>query len=124
MTHSLALADTLSDSALAAFAPKLRGVESDRLGVICDLIRDADTADRGNWKLIVLAAQTAGVTDDEIQREVGASPSTVYRWKNDEVAPREGTRRLMKGALLRLVEQRRRKTIPSNPVDGKHTQHA
>jgi DNA invertase Pin-like site-specific DNA recombinase len=107
MTHSLALAETLSDSNQAKFAQSLRKVESNRIAVICDIIRGLDTAERRNWRLIILAAQEAGITDDEIQRELGASASTVYRWKTEDVAPREGTRRLMRGALVRLVEQRK-----------------
>ncbi|MDB5691657.1 MAG: hypothetical protein JWO81_720 [Alphaproteobacteria bacterium] len=106
MTHSLALAERLSSPNLATFAHNLRKVEGDRLRVICDLIKSLDMADRTNWKLVILAAEEVGVSEDDLQRELGASQSTIYRWKNEDVAPREGTRRLMRGAVVGLVEQR------------------
>ena len=80
-----------------------------------DLIAAVSTAERETWPFIIRAAKKAGVTDDDIRRELGASPSTVYRWLYDDVAPREGTRRLMKGALLGLLDSRLGSNAPAAP---------
>ncbi len=71
-----------------------------------ELVDLTDESVRSNWPVIVAATIGAGVDDDDIRRETGASPSTLYRWLHDQVAPREGTRRLMKRAFLDLVDQR------------------
>lgn len=70
------------------------------------LISQIDTQDRSKWRYVVEAAFDAGVSDEDIRRELGTSPSTVYRWRTDDIAPRAGTRRLMKGALLKLIDER------------------
>lgn len=70
------------------------------------LISQIDTQDRSKWRYIIEAAFDAGVGEEDIRRELGTSPSTVYRWRTEDVAPRAGTRRLMKGALLKLIEER------------------
>jgi AraC-like DNA-binding protein len=80
-----------------------------------DLIATVSTAERDTWPHVIRAAKMAGVTDDDIRRELGASPSTVHRWLYDDVAPREGTRRLMKGALLGLLDSRLGDDAPAAP---------
>lgn len=80
--------------------------EHDLVETMRDLIATVSTAGRETWPFVIKAARRGGVTDDDIRRELGTSPSTVHRWINDGVAPREGTRRLMKGALIALLDQR------------------
>ncbi len=109
--QSVALADTLRDSGLIDdFAARLKAIETSKsrlIGELLELIEALDDADRSSWRSIVVAAGEAGVTDEDMHRELGSSPSTIYRWRYDNVAPRRGTRKLMKGALLRLIKERR-----------------
>lgn len=109
--QSVALADTLRDSGLINdFARQLKAIETSKsrlMGELVELIEVLDETERGSWRSIVVAAGEAGVTDEDMHRELGSSPSTIYRWRYDNVAPRGGTRKLMKGALLRLIKERR-----------------
>jgi hypothetical protein len=92
-----------------AYDPTIDRVERSWLDLVRNLrqlIDEIDTKERSNWPYVIQAALDAGVTDDDLRRELGTSPSTVYRWMSEDVAPREGTRRLMKGALLRLLDAR------------------
>lgn len=91
------------------YDPTIDRVERSWLGLMRNLrqlIEEIDTKERSNWPYVIKAARDAGVTDEDLRRELGTSPSTVYRWMSEDVAPREGTRRLMKGALLRLLDTR------------------
>lgn len=109
--QALALAETLRDSGLInSFRPRLRAIETSKIklmGELLELIGELDEAERGSWRAIVVAAGEAGITDEDIQSELGTSPSTIYRWRHENVAPKEGTRRLMKGALMQLIGKRR-----------------
>ena len=71
-----------------------------------DGIERLDSAVRENWPSIIELAKKAGVSDEEMLRELGSSPSTIYRWISGDSAPREGTRRLMKRALLELLDDK------------------
>lgn len=100
------------------YAAEIDAIEEARRALVRHLtgfIEKLDVSEKSNWKAIVAAALEAGVTDAELQRELGASPSTVHRWLQDNIAPREGTRRLMKGALLELMTRRRE--APSSGAD-------
>jgi hypothetical protein len=108
---------TLRDVLDRVTALRTRQVELLRLALSA-----ADPAVREDWPLIVALALEAGVPDAQIQREIGASPSTLYRWLNDGVAPREGTRRLMKDALLRLVDEAPRDRYRRCPANDAATQ--
>jgi hypothetical protein len=74
-----------------------------------DLLRHAlsatDISPKENWSVIVALAMEAGATEAKILLEVGASPTTIHRWLKRGVAPREGTRSLIKGALLAIVDE-------------------
>ncbi|QXQ07450.1 hypothetical protein KX816_05335 [Sphingosinicellaceae bacterium] len=108
--HAHALATTLRDSGLVGdLEVRLKVIESSKLRIIeavIDVIKSLDEGKRESWRSIILAAGEGGVTDDQLHRELGASMSTIHRWRNDDVAPREGTRRLMKRAIVELAEAR------------------
>ncbi len=70
------------------------------------LLEHFDTGDKKNWSVVIALARRANISDGEMQHELGASPSTIHRWLKEGVAPREGTRRLMRGALLALARQK------------------
>ena len=109
--QAVALADTLRASGLIGnLGPRLKVVETHKIGLmdgLLELIHELDPADRGSWRSIVVAAGEAGVSDDDIQSELGTSPSTIYRWRCEDVAPKAGTRRLMRDALVGLIRARR-----------------
>lgn len=109
--QAVALADTLRASGLiGSLGPRLKAIETNKIALLdnlLDLIEELDPAERGSWRSIVVAVGEAGVSDDDIQAELGTSPSTIYRWRHDDVAPKAGTRRLMKDALVDLIRQRR-----------------
>jgi hypothetical protein len=113
--QAVALADTLRDSGLiGSFGTKLKAIESKKVELIDDLlelITELDPAERSSWRSIVVAVGEAGVSDEEIQSELGTTPSTIYRWRCDDVAPKAGTRRLMKDALIGLVKQHRERLV-------------
>jgi len=113
--QAVALADTLRDSGLIGnLGPRLKAIETSKLGLmdnLLDLIGELDPADRGGWRSIVVAVGEAGVSDDDIQSELGTSPSTIYRWRCEDVAPKAGTRRLMKDALVGLIRERRNRLM-------------
>lgn len=104
------LAQTLEETGLRRqFDSELTHIAERRLEstrAFLRIIQELDTQDRQTWKAIVHAALEAGVTEGEIQTELGTSGSTLHRWKTEDIAPREGTRRLMKRALLSLIEEK------------------
>jgi hypothetical protein len=71
-----------------------------------DLLESLDPSDKTNWPTLISAALQAGLTEEELLLETGASQSTLHRWINDGIAPREGTRKLIKRALLELVNDK------------------
>jgi ribosome-binding protein aMBF1 (putative translation factor) len=68
-----------------------------------DLVRAYEPSDRDRWPLVIKTVLEAGVSHAELMQEIGASPSSIHRWVNDAIAPREGVRRLMHRALLDLL---------------------
>jgi DNA-binding NarL/FixJ family response regulator len=95
-----------SDPAYAMEINQIEEIRSTLVRHYTELVSKLDVSEKTNWKTIVAAALDAGVSEGEIQQELGASPSTIYRWLQDDIAPREGTRRLMKGALVDLMGRR------------------
>lgn len=85
---------------------KIRVDEQSLVKSYRDAIESFDAADRENWPTIIKLARKARVSDEEMLRELGSSPSTIHRWASGETAPRDGTRRLMKRALLELLDDR------------------
>jgi len=113
--QAVALADTLRDSGLIGnLGPRLKAIETSKIDLmdnLLGLIGELDPTDRGSWRSIVVAVGEAGVSDDDIQSELGTSPSTIYRWRCENVAPKAGTRRLMKDALVDLIRNRREQLV-------------
>ena len=64
-----------------------------------------DISNKDRWPLFIQAIQQI-LSEDEILLETGASPSTLHRWVKDGIAPREGTRKLIKRALLELIDDK------------------
>ena len=55
---------------------------------------------------IVVVAKIAGVSEQDMHREWGATRSTIHRWLTDDIAPRGGTRRLMQQSLMNFIENK------------------
>lgn len=112
-----ALSDTLRQTGLIThFDDALKAIESSKLRLVEELlalIEALDETKRGSWRAIIIATGDAGISDDEILQELGTSLSTLYRWRTEDVAPREGTRRLMKAAILQLIRKRREELASS-----------
>lgn len=99
----------------------LRQIEKDRMELARkyrELLSGIDVSERSRWPGLIAGALQAGIREDDLLRELGASTSTLSRWLNDKVAPREGTRKLMKDAILRLLDE----TFASAPVDNQATE--
>lgn len=75
--------------------------------IICrDAIRTVETADKDSWKRIIGELIEGGFDESEIETELAASRNTIYKWKTGAAAPREMTRRLLRKAILELVDER------------------
>ena len=92
-----------------ALTVAIQGARMGKLAFIdgnCRLIEALDAADERNWPLIITAALEAGVSKAEMTLELGNSASTLHRWLNDSIVPREGVRNLMKRALLLALKDK------------------
>ena len=78
----------------------------DLMSELRSLLEQIDISDKRNWRVVILSAREAGVTNEELLEELGASTTTLHRWLKEGIAPREGTRKLMKRALLELVSEK------------------
>ena len=62
--------------------------------------------DTWSWSAIMLELADGGFSDSDLEAELAASRNTLYKWKTGATAPREMTRRLLRKAILELVDQR------------------
>lgn len=77
-----------------------------QLSICRDAIERVDTADKDSWKRIIGELLEGGFDESEIETELAASRNTIYKWKNGAAAPREMTRRLLRKAILEMVDER------------------
>ena len=69
-------------------------------------IANVDVSDKASWKFIVEELFAGGFSEAELEVELAASPLTLHKWRTGQSAPREMTRRLMRRAILELIDER------------------
>ena len=71
------------------------------------LLLKLDTTKKENWATVMNVALRV-LTFQEVQHELGISQATLNEWKRkkDGAAPRKGTRRLVKRALIELIDEK------------------
>lgn len=77
-----------------------------QLSICRDAIERVDTVDKDSWKRIIGELIDGGFDESDIETELAASRNTIYKWKNGTAAPREMTRRLLRKAILEMVDER------------------
>lgn len=87
------------------FARKRRNAR-ERLELCRETIEYVDTAQKESWAKIIEELLASGFTEGELETELAASKNTIYKWRNGLAAPREMTRRLLKKAILEMVNER------------------
>ena len=78
----------------------------DQLAICRDAISQVDTADKDSWKTIIRELLEGGFEESVLETELAASRNTIYKWRTGVAAPREMTRRLLRKAILEMVDER------------------
>lgn len=79
-----------------------------RLELCREAIHVVDTADKESWRVIMAELLEGGFEVSELETELAASANTIYKWKTGLAAPREMTRRLLRKAIIEMVDERLR----------------
>lgn len=98
--------EPLSDNVLDDIAVRKRELALSQLAICRDAIDRVDTAEKDSWKRIIIELLEGGFDESQIESELAASRNTIYKWKNGTAAPREMTRRLLRKAILEMVDER------------------
>ena len=92
---------TSSDLAERKQALSIQRLELCREGIVA-----VDTADKESWRQIILELLEGGFDVSVLETELAASANTIYKWKSGLAAPREMTRRLLRKAIIEMVDER------------------
>lgn len=90
----------------SSLATRKQKVAIDRLEVCRDAILGIDTAEKESWKRIIEELIEGGFEISDLETELAASGNTIYKWRSGAAAPREMTRRLLRKAIVDMVEER------------------
>jgi hypothetical protein len=82
-----------------------RKLAVDRLELAREIVLNISTTNGDSWKVIIQEVLDAGVSETTIESELAASKNTIYKWKNGLSSPREMTRRLLKRAIVEVLDQ-------------------
>jgi hypothetical protein len=82
-----------------------RELEIQRLKLAREIIEGISTTPSDSWKIIIQEVLEAGIPESILESELAASRNTIYKWKNGLSSPREMTRRLLKKALVEVLDR-------------------
>lgn len=88
-------------------------IAMDRLSVGRDAIERTDVADRNGWATVIREVLDAGIETSELEDAFAATGNTVYKWREGLTAPRLLTRRLLKNAIVEMIDERIRDKTPA-----------
>jgi hypothetical protein len=94
------------DSLTSDIVVRKRQWALDQLAICRDAIAQVDTADKDSWKTIIRELLEGGFEESVLETELAASRNTIYKWRTGVAAPREMTRRLLRKAILEMVDER------------------
>jgi ribosome-binding protein aMBF1 (putative translation factor) len=81
-----------------------RELAVERLKLAREIVLGISTAVADSWKVIIQEVLDAGVSESTLETELAASRNTIYKWRNGLSSPREMTRRLLKRALVEVLD--------------------
>lgn len=85
----------------------------DRLSVGRDAIEQTDVGERAGWAMVINEVIEAGIAPSELEQAFAATENTVYKWRQGLTAPRLLTRRLLKNALVEMIDERIQEKAPA-----------
>lgn len=93
---------------------KVRKYRELYINSLLQMIERLDPRHPGYWRFTIHAAMDAGMTTDDLRLELGATLPTIGKWLAGQTQPREGTRRLMRGAITHWIKVK----LKEKPVLG------
>lgn len=76
-----------------------------RLKLAREIVQYLPTEAGDSWRVIIQEVLDAGIDEATLESELAASRNTIYKWKNGLSSPREMTRRLLKKALMEVLDR-------------------
>lgn len=89
------------------------------LGIYIKYIHCLDAKDAKNWAIIVSQAREAGLSKEQLCKELSCAWSTVLRWEAGYTAPGPFAREAIKDRLLNMLDALAKKSKPKTLLSKK-----